>query len=129
LNVVAGLLYQFNRQWVVPMVTISDKVHIIYGDVCFRWDTLVKTVKRLSDAILEDKSGVNPNGPIEAAKMREVLPLMPNVTTINFVSRFGEVRQASSQGMGEVYRIFDECYVDGRMGMVKSSSWKWLTVV
>jgi hypothetical protein len=38
----------------------------------------------------------------------------------------GEVYQA---GRDEVYLIFDECYVDGRMGMVKSSSWEWLTVV
>jgi hypothetical protein len=40
---------------------------------------LAKVVKRLSDAILEDKSGVNPDGPIEVAEMREILPLMPNV--------------------------------------------------
>ena len=30
LNVVAGLLYQFNRQWVVPVVTVYNEVHIIY---------------------------------------------------------------------------------------------------
>jgi hypothetical protein len=87
LNVVAGLLYQLNRQWVVPVVTVCDEVHIIYGDVCFRWDTLAKVVKRLSDAILEDKrvqvkSGVDPDGSNGLAKMWEMLPLMSNVTTI-----------------------------------------------
>ena len=30
LNVVAGLLCQFNRQWVVPVVTVYNEVRIIY---------------------------------------------------------------------------------------------------
>ena len=71
----------------MPVVTVCDEVHIIYGDVCFRWDTLAKVVKRLSDAILEDKrvqvkSGVDPDGSNGLAKMWEMLPLMSNVTTI-----------------------------------------------
>jgi hypothetical protein len=88
LNAVAGLLDLFNRQWVVPVVTVSDEVHVIYGDVCFRWDTLAKVVKRLSDAILEDKrvqveSGAEPDDSNGVAKMWKILPLISNVTTIN----------------------------------------------
>jgi hypothetical protein len=30
LNVVARLFYQFNRQWVVPVVTVYNEAHIIY---------------------------------------------------------------------------------------------------